>query len=109
MIVKRIHENLGVEDGALRFLGIWDTVLEEKMAVTPHVHENVEEVYYIMEGRGEMRIGEEEKIVEEGDLVYIPPREIHSLIQVGSKPLRFITIRVVVSGMEKPRPPPYIV
>lgn len=58
MIVKKIHENLGVEDGTIRFLGIWDTTLKRVTAVTPHVHKDVEEVYYILEGNGEIRIGD---------------------------------------------------
>lgn len=106
MIVKKIHENLGVEDGTIRFLGIWDTILERGTAVTPHLHKDVEEVYYILEGKGEMRIGDERKLVGAGDVIYIPPEKIHTLIHVGEKTLRFITASVDISGMGKLPPEP---
>ena len=30
---------------------------------TPHYHPNTEEIYYILDGRGEMRIGDETRMV----------------------------------------------
>jgi len=97
MIVKRIQDNLGLEDGTVRLLGIWDTTLENSAAITPHLHENVEEVYYVVEGKGKMTIGDEEKNVADGDVIYIPPRKIHTLIQSSVKPLRFITVSIDLS------------
>jgi len=109
MIVKKIHENLGVKDGTIRFLGIWDTTLDRGAAVTPHAHDDVEEVYYILEGNGEMRIGDESRLVGAGDLIYIPPKKIHMLIQVGERPLRFITASVDITGIvEPPSAPSYV-
>jgi oxalate decarboxylase/phosphoglucose isomerase-like protein (cupin superfamily) len=109
MIVKKIHENLGVEDGTIRFLGIWDTILERGAAVTPHVHKDVEEVYYILEGNGEMRVGDEAKLVEAGDVIYIPPEKVHTIIQVGEEPLRFITASVDIAGtVGRPSAPSYV-
>jgi len=97
MIVKKIQNNLGLEDSTVRFLGIWDTTLENSAAITPHLHEDVEEVYYVIEGTGRITIGDEEKNVTAGDVIYIPPRKIHTLIQSGVKPLRFITVSIDLS------------
>ncbi len=109
MIVKKIHENLGVEDGTVRFLGIWDTILDKEAAVTPHVHKDIEEVYYILEGDGEMRIGDEAKLVGAGDVIYIPPEKVHTLINMGKSPLRFITASVDITGtVERPSAPSYV-
>jgi len=109
MIVKKIHENLGVEDGTIRFLGIWDTTLKRGTAVTPHVHKDVEEVYYILEGNGEMRIGDEKRLVGAGDVIYIPPEKVHTLIQLREKTLRFITTSIDITGMSKlPSGPSYV-
>ena len=97
MIVKRNQESLSLEDGTVRFVGIWDTTLENGVAITPHLHENSEEVYYVIEGAGRMMIGDEDKKVAAGDLIYIPPRKIHTLIQSGVEPLRFITVSIDLS------------
>jgi len=101
MIVKGIQNNLGLEDGTVRFLGIWDTTLENNTAITPHLHEDVEEVYYVIEGTGRMTISDEEKNVTASDVIYIPPRKIHKLIQSGVKPLRFITVSIDLSEEAK--------
>lgn len=58
IIVKRIRDNLGLEDGTMRLLGIWDTTLENGAAIAPHLHESVEEVYYVIEGAGRITIGD---------------------------------------------------
>jgi len=97
MIVKRIQNNLSLQDGTVRFLVIWDTKLENSAAITPHLHEDVEEVYYVIEGTGRMTIGDEEKNVAAGDVIYVPARKIHTLIQSGVKPLRFITVSIDLS------------
>jgi mannose-6-phosphate isomerase-like protein (cupin superfamily) len=97
VIVKRIQENLNLKDGTVRFVGIWDTTLENGTAIAPHLHENLEEVYYIIEGAGRMAIDDEEKKVAAGDLIYIPPTKIHALIQSGVEPLRFITVSIDLS------------
>jgi len=76
--VKGIHDKLGLEDDAVRFLGIWDTTLENSAAITPHLHENVEEVYYVIEGTGKMTIGDEEKNVADGYVIYSSKKSPHN-------------------------------
>jgi mannose-6-phosphate isomerase-like protein (cupin superfamily) len=46
--------------------------------VDPHSHPT-HEFYYILSGRGIMKIGEEEREVGQGDLVYTPPDTTHSI------------------------------
>jgi len=47
-------------------------------AVHPHAHPT-HEYYYVISGRGVMTISGENRDIAQGDLVYIPPNEIHSL------------------------------
>jgi quercetin dioxygenase-like cupin family protein len=47
-------------------------------AVHPHAHPT-HEWYYVLTGRGVMTIGDEDREVAQGDLVYIPPNVVHSL------------------------------
>jgi quercetin dioxygenase-like cupin family protein len=46
--------------------------------VEPHSHPT-HEYYYVMSGRGLMRIEDEEQEIGQGDLVYIPPNKVHTL------------------------------
>ncbi len=48
-------------------------------AVDPHTHPT-HEFYYVRYGRGEMIIGGEKREISQGDLVYIQPNEVDSLV-----------------------------
>lgn len=57
----------------------------------PHRLESAE-VYYILEGRGLMRVDEEEAEVGTGQAVYIPPGAAQSIRNTGEVPLAFLCI-----------------
>ena len=50
--------------------------------VDPH-HHPTHEFYYVTSGRGIMTIAGEDREIQQGDLVYIPPNEVHSLRPVS--------------------------
>ena len=69
-----------------------EEVLPPGAAVTPHHHRQLEEIYYILEGRGVMRVGEEEREVGAGDAVYIPRGHRHTLKNTGTEPIKILLI-----------------
>jgi len=104
LIVKRIDENLGLQDGARRLLGVWDTTLPPGTILQPHLHPDAEEVYYILEGRGRIMVGDETRTVTPGHLIYIPPGQPHTIHALGVQPLRWITVAIHI-GAQPPQPP----
>lgn len=58
---------------------------------TPHAL-ITSEVYYILQGQGEMHIGDETQSVEPGDAIYIPPNARQFIRNTGPEPLVFICI-----------------
>lgn len=50
------------------------------------------EVYFILEGRGLMRVGDERAEVGPGDAVVIPPGEAQSIENIGTDVLSFLCI-----------------
>ncbi|MFW9831229.1 MAG: cupin domain-containing protein [Candidatus Thorarchaeota archaeon] len=96
MIVKHIRENLGSQDGTMRILGIWDDSLNPGTLIDPHYHTDIEEVYYILEGEGEVLVGHETRHVNPGHVVYIPPNQLHTIRPRGKEPLRWITIAIAI-------------
>ena len=60
-----------------------------------HYHENRESVIFIIAGEGIEVIEGEENPVKEGDVMYIPPREKHSLINRSDKDLRYLEFYTV--------------
>jgi mannose-6-phosphate isomerase-like protein (cupin superfamily) len=56
----------------------------------PWHNQDQEEVYIIVEGTGEMCLGEQRQTVTAGQAVYIPSRVFHQLTNIGPAPLRMI-------------------
>lgn len=50
------------------------------------------EVYVIVEGRGRMRVGDEQADVRTGDTIVIPPGEVQSIENIGPNSLVFLCI-----------------
>jgi mannose-6-phosphate isomerase-like protein (cupin superfamily) len=61
-------------------------------AVTPHFHRETEEVYYVLEGAGEMTIGAETASVGAGDAIFIPRGSVHTLRNTGGVPMRIVLV-----------------
>jgi mannose-6-phosphate isomerase-like protein (cupin superfamily) len=57
-----------------------------------HLHRNVENVYYVLSGRGCIRIDSVDHFVEPGQAVFIPKGVPHSAHNPGTEPLRLLEI-----------------
>ena len=65
--------------------------------VFPHSHPT-HEFYYVTSGRGIMTIDGEERAIQQGDLVYIPPDTVHSLRPTGGGAIHCFCFAVAVKG-----------
>jgi mannose-6-phosphate isomerase-like protein (cupin superfamily) len=52
--------------------------LQPRLSHEPLVHDDYEEVYYIINGTGKIKIGNEEARFRDGDIIYIPENTTHS-------------------------------
>ena len=60
---------------------------------TTYLHRlRTSEVYYILEGSGEMRVEEERRVVSAGCAVYIPPGATQQIENTGAGELVFVCI-----------------
>ena len=55
-----------------------------------HSHEP-EQVYVIVRGRGRMKVGDEELVVVEGDLIHIPPDTLHRIENLADEVLTYLS------------------
>jgi mannose-6-phosphate isomerase-like protein (cupin superfamily) len=53
---------------------------------------NTTEVYYILAGRGRLRVDDEEVLVEPGMVVYVPPGATQSLSNTGPVTVEFLCL-----------------
>jgi mannose-6-phosphate isomerase-like protein (cupin superfamily) len=56
----------------------------------PWHNQEQEEVYFIVDGKGEMCLGEERQTVTSGQAIFIPPGVFHQLTNIGARPLTMI-------------------
>ena len=63
-------------------------------SVGKHIHNGVEEFYYVMNGSGEITVNDETAPVKAGDTIPLLAREAHGLANNGSEPLEVIIIGV---------------
>src|SRR5512136_2710452 len=64
--------------------------LEPKGGQVPWHNQEQEEVYFIVQGVGEMCLSHERQTLTAGQAVFIPPGEFHQLTNIGEEPLIMI-------------------
>ena len=64
--------------------------LDPQGGQVPWHNQDQEEVYFIVEGAGEMCLGEERQALSAGQAVYIPSGVFHQLTNTGNTPLTMI-------------------
>ena len=66
-----------------------------------HTHPNREEIIYILSGRAEQWIGREHRILEPGEMVFVPKGEVHGTYNPFSETLVFL---VALAPANAPEP-----
>lgn len=81
-------------------------VLEPGEAPPLHVHHDMEQIFYVVEGTGLLRAGEppEDHHVKPGDLVRIPPHTVHKITCTGPRALRYLSVDAFVGGKTEAEP-----
>jgi mannose-6-phosphate isomerase-like protein (cupin superfamily) len=64
--------------------------LQPRLSYEPHLHDDHEEVYYIINGTGRIRVGNEEVKFRDGDIIYIAENTVHSIINDGEEMVDFL-------------------
>ncbi len=65
-------------------------MLQEGKSYEAHAHGDHEEVYYIISGTGSIMINGENRMIRDGDAIYIAPGDTHSITNTGKDFLIFL-------------------
>ena len=84
-----IRELLGLPTSSARNQSLAEATLEPGRSTRRHYHRESEEIYYLVEGSGEMEVDGERANVEPGDAILIPPGAWHE-IRASAAGLRFL-------------------
>jgi mannose-6-phosphate isomerase-like protein (cupin superfamily) len=98
IIVKQDHRYIVKDNTTLQNLVVSSTELYPEKETSGHSHDGQEEVYYFIEGKGSMILGQKSFSVNAGDIVLIPDGAFHKVINTASrknknsKALRFVCV-----------------
>jgi mannose-6-phosphate isomerase-like protein (cupin superfamily) len=89
---RRRTQNLagGVAPIQAKNFSIGNVTLDPNGGQVPWHNQEQEEVYFVVEGTGEMCLGTERQTLTAGQMVYIPSGVFHQLTNIGDTPLRMI-------------------
>jgi len=89
---RRLTQNIagGVAPIQATNFSLGNVTLDPDGGQVPWHNQEQEEVYFIIEGTGEMCLGEERRTVAGGEAVYIPSGVFHQLTNIGPNPLRML-------------------
>ncbi len=85
-----IRELCGIPSGGTSWHSVAEATLEPGQATERHYHAESEEVYFILEGEGDMELDGEAAHVTVGDAIPIPPGAWHTLRNTGDRALRLL-------------------
>ena len=87
---SEIRELLAYRNSCIRLQSLAEARLAPGAATTPHYHKKTEEIYFILQGQGEMQLDGQRRRVRPGDAIAIPPGSVHTIRNTGSEVLRFL-------------------
>ena len=74
--------------------------LQPSLSYEKHEHQDHEEIYYIINGNGRIKIGDERVEFRDGDIIYISDKTSHSITNGGNEMVEFLAFGGF-TGMKK--------
>jgi mannose-6-phosphate isomerase-like protein (cupin superfamily) len=87
---SEIRELLAHRNSAIRNQSLAEARLPVGTSTQEHFHPRCEEIYYITQGTGRIRIEGETREVKPGDAIAIPPGQKHKLWNTGAGTLHLL-------------------
>jgi mannose-6-phosphate isomerase-like protein (cupin superfamily) len=90
-----------LQEGDVAGVGITATWVEVAAGSRQRLHDHPsEQVYVIVEGRGKMTVGDEERSVGAGDLVYIPSGARHGIENAADSGTRLVYVSAATPALD---------
>jgi len=87
---SEIRELLAHRNSCIRKQSLAEARVAPGLTTVLHYHPVTEEIYYLLSGSGQMRLGDERFEVAVGDAIAIPPGLPHQITNTGNVPLVFL-------------------
>ena len=81
-----------LQEGDVAGVGLTATWVEVSPGSRQRLHDHIpEQVYVTLRGSGKIRVGDEERRVDEGDLVYVPSNALHGIENASEGALVYVS------------------
>ncbi len=80
----------GVSPIQAKCFAIGNVTLDPHGGQVPWHSQEQEEIYFVLDGTGEMCLGDERHVVTSGQAAYIPSGVFHQMTNIGDTPLRML-------------------
>jgi mannose-6-phosphate isomerase-like protein (cupin superfamily) len=81
-----------IKQGRLQMIN-W-SILPVGKSFEAHFHEDMDEVFIIVNGKAEISIEREREVLEKGDAVIIPAKKVHIMSNISAIDLEYIALGV---------------
>lgn len=86
------HPEFKLEGRSRHFQSFWELELEPGEATSPHQHYESEEIVYLLDGEGRITVARDERTIHQGEVILVPPRTTHTILNPRDSVLRAITV-----------------
>lgn len=87
---SEIRELLAYRNSTIQKQSLAEAYVPAGMKTQFHLHPITEEIYFILEGSGEVRLGDSWLPIQPGDSIPIPPNTPHQIRACPTQSLRFL-------------------
>jgi mannose-6-phosphate isomerase-like protein (cupin superfamily) len=89
---KVLLEQADLQPGTVRMINWARLPIGNHFA--PHYHEDMQEVFIIVQGVAEAKVGSETVTLRRGDTLVIEPREVHQMWNAGDEEVEYLAIGI---------------
>lgn len=87
---KTTDRKLIDEATGARHLALWHGEIEPGGIAETHIHEEMEQVFVVLEGEGLFKIKDQEYKAGQGNIIFAPAKHSHQIISVGGTTLKLL-------------------
>jgi mannose-6-phosphate isomerase-like protein (cupin superfamily) len=92
VLKKVLLEKADLQPGRIQMVNWADLGVGKQFA--PHYHEDMQEVFILVQGEAEITVGTKTATLRRGDAIVIDPHEIHQMRNAGSEAVEYLALGI---------------
>jgi mannose-6-phosphate isomerase-like protein (cupin superfamily) len=89
---KVLLQKADLQSGVVQMIN-WSRLPSGK-SFAPHYHEDMQEVFIIVQGEARIVVGAQEAVLRRGDTVVIDAREVHQMFNSGPEAVEYLALGI---------------